>query len=148
MTTRAMLVSASLVGLVAALVASPAAAGEGSGAIRLDALGLDRVVAGATYGISGEARADGDGSLGSSSNANVNLQAQTDGNAATASGVASAIGTGVGDNPQASSRANVQVSGPFDRVYRRELRQRFGGRWFQVDSTVVVVVAVKLPSRP
>lgn len=134
--------------LLTAAIAGQAWASQTSGPIRLDAGMLDRVVAGATYGITGEAQASGDGSLGSSSTANLNLTANTNGNAATASGSASAIGIGMGDNPQASSNASVQVSGPFDRVFRREIKRRFGGRLFQVDYSFVTVVAVKLPTAP
>jgi hypothetical protein len=134
--------------LLAASLAGPACAGQGSDPIRLDVGALDRVVAGATYGITGEANASGNGSKGSSSTANVDLAAHTDGKGAAASGSALAVGVGMGDNPQASSTADVQVSGPFDRVYRRELKRRFGGRYFQVDYSFVTVVAVKLPTAP
>jgi hypothetical protein len=134
--------------LLAASLAGPACAGQGSDPIRLDVGALDRVVAGATYGITGEANASGNGSMGSSSTANVDLAAHTDGKGASASGSASAIGVGMGENPQASSNADVQVSGPFDRVYRRELKRRFGGRYFQVDYSFVTVVAIKLPTAP
>jgi hypothetical protein len=134
--------------LLAASLAGTAAAAQGRGAIRLDVTALDRVVAGATYGIAGEANASGNGSMGSSSTANVALTANTDGKGAAASGSASAVGVGMGENPQASSTADVQVSGPFDRVYRRELKRRFGGRYLQVDYSFVTVVAVKLPTAP
>jgi hypothetical protein len=134
--------------LLGSLLVGTAWAAEGSLPVRLDLAALDRVVAGATYGIAGEAEASGNGSMGSSSTANVDLSANTNGNGATASGSASAMGIGIGENPQASSNADVQVSGPFDRVIRREIKRRFGGRFFQVDYSFVVVVAMKMPSTP
>lgn len=148
MIDRVVLSTGALGCLIVAALGGQAWAGQGSGPIRLDASTLDRVVAGATYGIAGEAQATGDGSMGSSSTANLSLSANTNGNGATASGSASAVGVGMGQNPQASSNADVQVSGPFDRVYRREIKRRFGGRLFQVDYSFVTVVAVKLPTAP
>ncbi|MCS6780701.1 MAG: hypothetical protein NZ555_13485 [Geminicoccaceae bacterium] len=148
MIDRVVLSTGALGCLLTAAIAGQAWAGQGSAPMRLDASMLDRVVAGATYGITGEAQATSDGSLGSSSTANLSLSANINGNGASASGSASAMGVGIGDNPQASSNANVQVSGPFDRVFRREIRRRFGGRLFQVDYSFVTVVAVKLPTTP
>lgn len=139
---------AALGSLVAVSLGAAARAGDSDGPVPLDSTALDRIVAGATYGISGEANAAGNGSLGSSSTANVDLNAGTNGTGASASGTASAIGMGIGENPTASSSADVQVSGPFDRVYRRELKRRFGGRYFQVDYSFVTVVAIKLPGAP
>lgn len=133
--------------LAVASAGGVSAAGQ-AGPIPLDPAALDRVVAGATYGIAGEAQASGDGSMGSSSSANLSLTASTDGKGATASGSASAMGVGMGENPQATSRADVAVSGPFDRIYWKEIKRRFGGRYFLVDYSVFIVVAVTLPKAP
>lgn len=137
---------AALLVIAALASATPALAGETGSLMRLDGASLDRVVAGATFGIEGDAQASADGSLSSNARADLDLSAATDGNGATARGTALAMGMGVGDAPSASSSADVQVSGPFDRVFRVDIRRRFGGRWFVVDYSYVSVQAVKLPN--
>lgn len=118
------------------------------GVVRLDARKLDRVVAGATYGISGEAAASADGATSSTARADVDLDARTDGNGATARGTAIGVGVATGERPRASSSADVQASGPFDRVFRIDARRRFGSSRYVVDYSYVSVVAVKLPTGP